>query len=208
MRKPIDPISTYTHLGAMIVALAVSPFMISKAVIDHNVIPALIYLVSLIVLFGASSIYHFFKTDKLKKFDHCSVFFLIAGSYTPFCLISLKGITGTVMLTIIWTLALLGTIFKLFFVHCPRYISSIIYIAMGWTIIFVLPELISSIPPFGMVLLTAGGVIYTIGGIIYAIKPNLFKHQATTGFGNHELFHLFVNAGALCHLLCIFFFII
>ena len=79
---------------------------------------------------------------------------------------------------------------------------------MGWTIIFVLPELIASIPPFGMVLLTAGGVIYTIGGIIYAIKPNLFKHQATTGFGNHELFHLFVNAGALCHLLCIFFFII
>ncbi|MDO4501280.1 MAG: hemolysin III family protein [Erysipelotrichaceae bacterium] len=208
MKKPKDPISSYTHFGAMLTAIVVSPFVIYKGVIDNNLFPAIVYLLSLITLFAASSIYHFFKTDALKKFDHCSIFFLIAGSYTPFCLITLKGKTGTILLVIIWTLALLGTVFKLFFVHCPRFVSSIIYIAMGWAVIFTLPDLIRNLSSMAMFLLVTGGVVYTVGGIIYALKPKLFKHEAKTGFGNHELFHIFVNVAALFHLLCIGIFII
>ena len=104
------------------------------------------------------------------------------------------------MLGLIWAVAAAGIIFKLFFVTCPRWVSSVLYITMGWLCIFILPALIQTLGS-RLLLLVLGGIFYTIGGFIYAAKKPIFAHEAETGFGNHELFHLFVLAGSLCHYL-------
>lgn len=210
MKKPRDPISAYTHMAALIFALIVTPFVLYKAVIEKELLPVIIYMNSMIILFAASTCYHTFTkgVEVLKRIDHCSIFLLIAGTYTPFCLISLRGRTGYILLAVIWSIAIAGTVFKLFFVHCPRWLSSVIYITMGWSVVFTLPQLLQTLNKGGFVLLLVGGIIYTVGGVIYALKPKIFKNEEKTGFGNHELFHLFVNAGTLCHFLCIALFVL
>lgn len=205
-----DRISALTHFIAFLAALAGMPLLLIKAASYHiDAMPALaIFMGSMILLYGASASYHAFNISPkvnliLKRIDHCNIFLLIAGSYTPVCVMALPHEKGIVLLWIIWTAAVVGVIFKLFFVTCPRWLSSVLYIGMGWACIRDIPLLIQSLHA-GFLWLMAGGVFYTVGGIIYALRLNLFKHPQQTGFGNHELFHLLVMAGSLCHFLMIY----
>ena len=158
-----------------------------------------------------SSIYHGLKpARKAKKvfqiFDHCSIYMLIAGSYTPVCLLVLGDRTGLLMLAVVWSLALLGILLKAFWVFCPRWVSSVLYIGMGWTCIMALPKLIQVLEPAAFCWLLAGGIIYTIGGVIYALKVPLFDSRHKN-FGSHEIFHIFVMLGSACHFIVMYFFV-
>ena len=126
------------------------------------------------------------------------IFVLIAGSYTPVCVIVLHGALGFKMLALVWGIAIVGMIIKAFWVTCPKWFSSIIYIAMGWICVLVFGPLLKLLPIAAFVWLFAGGVIYTIGGVIYALKLPIFngKHKY---FGSHEIFHIFVMVGSICH---------
>lgn len=207
-----DPISALTHFIAFILAIIALPVLLLHAnmkptTFDTN-IGLSIFMLSMILLYGASSAYHtFHSTQKvnliLKRIDHMSIFILIAGSYTPLCLSVLPASSGFPLLIVVWSIAICGIIFKLFWVTCPKWVSSVIYIAMGWACISVIPQLYSLLGfiRFGWLLL--GGIFYTVGGIIYALKLHLIPANQI-GFGNHELFHLFVMAGSFCHFMVMF----
>ena len=163
----------------------------------------MIFMASMIILYAASTIYHTFDISEkvnlvLKRIDHMSICILIAGSYTPVCLTVLRDSVGLHLLTIVWILAAAGMIFKLFWVTCPKWISSVIYISMGWVCVIAMPQLIGSLSLSQFLWLLAGGLIYTAGGVIYALKFPVF-HDRFKYFGCHELFHVFVMAGSVCH---------
>ncbi|MCR5228633.1 MAG: hemolysin III family protein [Solobacterium sp.] len=205
--RPKDFWSAATHFAGYTASIIAMPFLLIKA--GHFGADSLqmrgyaVFMLSMIILYGASTAYHSFNVSPdfnmiLKRIDHCSIFLLIAGSYTPVCLTVLEGSGGYTLLAVIWLAALAGIIFKICWVTCPRVVSSVIYIGMGWAALSVLPRLYTGLGT-GFAWLLAGGLMYTAGGIIYAIKPALFPKAQETGFGNHELFHCFVLAGSLCH---------
>ena len=134
------------------------------------------------------------------------IFVLIAGTYTPVCLIILGGKIGYTLLAVVWSIAAVGMLIKAFWVTCPKWFSSVIYIAMGWVCVFVFGNLWSTLPLGGFLWLLAGGIIYTIGGVIYALKLPIFnsKHK---GFGSHEVFHLFCMAGSFCHFIFMYLYV-
>lgn len=140
----------------------------------------------------------------LKKLDHAMIFVLIAGSYTPICTIVLGGKVGYGLLTAIWIIAILGIVFKMFWVTCPKWVSSVMYIAMGWFCVIAIAPLFKKLSAVCFGLLLAGGIIYTVGGIIYALKLSWFENH-WKNFGLHEIFHLFVMGGSACHLIMMFF---
>ena len=177
-----DPGSAITHFIGMLMAIfAAVPLLIKAArEPDHIYLISLtIYALSLILLYAASTTYHTFDLSEkantiLKKIDHMMIFILIAGSYTPICLITLKGRTGVILLSLVWGIALVGIILKAFWVFCPKWVSSILYIGMGWTCVLAFTQILNALSPAAFGWLLAGGIIYTIGGIIYALKaPNL-----------------------------------
>lgn len=210
-----DPGSAITHFIALLMAaIAGFPLMI-KAFRDSNPatwIASLIYLLSLILLYTASTCYHSFDISekvnrRLKKFDHMMICILIAGTYTPICLLSLEKEIGIPLLTIVWGLAFIGIIFKAFWVTCPKWLSSVIYIGMGWTCVLAFTHIIEALPLGGFLWLLFGGILYTIGAVIYALKLSIFniRHKY---FGSHEIFHLFVMAGSICHFIVIYVFVL
>ena len=171
-----------------------------------------IYAASLILLYAASTTYHTFdKSPKintlLKKIDHMMISVLIAGSYTPVCLLVLRGKIGIVLLTIIWSIAITGILIKAFWVYCPKWVSSILYIGMGWICILALPQILEALSPAAFGWLLAGGIMYTVGGVIYALKLSIFNNRHKY-FGSHEIFHLFVMAGSACHFIVMYRFIL
>ena len=123
---------------------------------------------------------------------------LIAGSYTPICLLVLGGRTGLILLAIVWAFAIAGILIKAFWVFCPKWVSSVLYIGMGWTCVLAFTQLLNSLSPAAFGWLLAGGIIYTVGGVIYALKLPIFNNKHKY-FGSHEIFHLFVMAGSACH---------
>jgi hemolysin III len=137
-------------------------------------------------------------TKVFRKIDHMMIFILIAGSYTPMCLIVLDDKLGKLLLSIVWSIAIVGIIIKAFWITCPKWFSSILYICMGWTCVFAFSQIIHALPIAGFIWLLAGGIIYTVGGIIYALKLPLFNSRHEY-FGSHEIFHLFVMGGSICH---------
>ena len=205
-----DPISTLTHFIGFISAIFLSLFLVAKSAFKGDLLSTgsiIIYSLSLIILYGASSAYHFFNLSynantRLKKFDHIAVFYLIAGSYTPICLSVADSKESKLVLILVWIFAFLGTVLKLFWVYCPKYVSSIVYIAMGWLALIRIRSFYLALGNIGFILLLAGGIFYTIGGIIYALKIRFNEN-----WGEHELFHIFVLLGSLLHYLMIFFFI-
>lgn len=209
--KVKDPGSAITHFIGMLMAIfAATPLIIRalRAPDMIHVISLSIFMISMILLYAASTTYHTFDlsehTNKiLKKLDHCMIFILIAGSYTPICLIVLHGTTGFMLLTIVWSIAVLGIIFKLCWVTCPKWISSVLYIAMGWVCVLAFTQILNALPKAAFNWLLAGGIIYTVGGIIYALKLPIFNSRHKY-FGSHEIFHLFVMAGSLCHFIMMF----
>ena len=209
-----DPGSAITHLIGMILAAIVSIPLIIKSFLSGDyvrIISLIIFTISMIGLYGASTAYHSFNISptinkKLKKLDHAMIFVLIAGSYTPICTIVLGGTLGYGLLSVIWIIAILGIVFKMFWVTCPKWVSSVMYIAMGWLCVLAFVPIFHALPRAGFDWLLAGGIIYTIGGVIYALKVPLFNSRHKN-FGSHEIFHIFVMLGSACHFIVMYCFI-
>ena len=210
-----DPGSAITHFIGMLMAIfAAVPLLIKAA---HKpgriyIISIAVYAVSLILLYAASTTYHTFNRSEkintvLKKIDHMMIFILIAGSYTPICLLVLKGKTGIILLSIVWGIAILGIVLKAFWVFCPKWVSSVLYIGMGWTCVLAFTQILNSMSPAAFGWLLAGGIIYTIGGVIYALKLPLFNNRHKN-FGSHEIFHIFVMLGSACHFVVMYAFVL
>lgn len=201
-----DPGSAITHFIGMIIAIFAAVPLLSRAYDGANPVRTAsiaVFIASMILLYGASTAYHSFNLSErlnriLKKTDHMMIFILIAGTYTPICLVVLKGTTGIIMFSLIWGMALAGILIKALWIYCPKWFSSLIYIGMGWTCIFAFTPLLHTLPLSGFLWLAAGGVIYTIGGIIYALKLSIFNTRHKN-FGSHEIFHIFVMGGSICH---------
>ena len=138
--------------------------------------------------------------------QNCMIFMLIAGSYTPVCLIVLHNKIGYILCALVWATAILGIVFKAFWVTCPKWISSVLYIGMGWLCVLAFMPIIHALPKAGFGWLLAGGIIYTIGGVIYALKLPIFnaKHK---NFGSHEIFHVFIMLGSACHFIVMYCFV-
>ena len=207
-----EPGSAITHFIAMMMAVfAATPLLIKAALSSDGKITLLalgIFCISMILLYGASATYHSLNISGkalriFRKIDHMMIFVLIAGSYTPVCLIILGGKLGYTLLSVVWGIALFGMILKACWVTCPKWFSSVIYIAMGWVCLGVFGTLWNVLPHAAFGWLLAGGIIYTIGGVIYALKLPIFngKHKF---FGSHEIFHLFVMGGSICHYIMMF----
>ena len=210
-----DPGSAITHFIGMLMAIFAAVPLLIKASHEPSriyVISIAIYAISLILLYAASTTYHTFnKSEKintiLKKIDHMMISVLIAGSYTPICLLVLKGKTGIILLSIVWGIAIVGILIKAFWVYCPKWVSSVLYIGMGWTCVLAFTQLLNSMSPAAFGWLLAGGIIYTVGGVIYALKLPLFNSRHKY-FGSHEIFHLFVMGGSACHFIVMYAFVL
>ncbi len=209
-----DPGSAITHFIGMVMAIFAATPLLMKAGKEPDkihLISLAVFISSMILLYAASTLYHTLDISEnvnqlLKKLDHLMIFILIAGSYTPICLIVLRGKIGLDLCLLVWGIALFGIILKCFWITCPKWFSSILYIAMGWICVIAFTQIIHALPPKAFALLLAGGIIYTIGGIIYALKLPLFnsKHK---NFGSHEIFHLFVMGGSVCHFIMMYFYV-
>lgn len=212
--KPKDPGSAITHfIGMLMAALAATPLLIKAAMNPDKIhlISLSIFILSMILLYAASTIYHTFNVSNkgnkiLKKLDHCMIFILIAGTYTPICLIVLPEKLGTFLFILIWSMAIAGIVMKCLWVTCPKWVSSVVYIAMGWTCALAFTPIINALSIKAFAWLLAGGIIYTIGGIIYALKLPIFNRRHKN-FGSHEIFHLFVMGGSICHFVLMYCFV-
>ena len=197
-----EPVNTWTHLVTCIAAMVGMGFLVEMTHQRPGLMASMIiYGISMVVLFAASSIYHALdvsvKTNlRLKKFDHVSIFLLIAGTYTPVFVVGLDGGWRITMLALVWSLALAGMVMKLFWIGVPRALSTLLYVAMGWIAVVPSYKLVQALPSGAMVLMLCGGIAYTIGAIIYGTKKlDFFPGK----FGHHEIFHLWVSAGAALH---------
>lgn len=155
----------------------------------------------MMLLYLASATYHWLNLSErttliLRKLDHAMIYILIAGTYTPICVIALSGLWGTSLLIAIWSLALGGIFLTFFYFQAPRWLTTGIYILMGWLVIIACVPLLHALSPAGFAWLVAGGVSYTLGGVIYGRKKSLINFP---GFGFHEVFHMFVLGGSICH---------
>lgn len=209
-----EPGSALTHfIGMMLAVFAAVPLLVKTGIGSggRDFAAMVIFISSMILLYAASTTYHSVNlTGKglrlFQKIDHMMIFVLIAGSYTPVCLIVLGGRLGYTMLAVVWGIALVGMTIKACWITCPKWFSSVIYIAMGWVCLFVFGKLFNTLPHAAFLWLLAGGVIYTVGGVIYALKLPIFnaKHK---DFGSHEVFHLFVMGGSICHFIFMYLYV-
>ncbi len=187
-------------IGALL-AIAAIPILVVKAV-SHGggilLFAALVYTLTMLLEYTMSTLYHALAVDKAKRvfkvLDHSCIYLFIAGSYTPFCLISLADSNGIVLCAFVWVLAVIGVACEAFWVFRPRWISAVLYLALGWSIVGFLPALIQAIPAAGLWLLVAGGLCYSIGCIFYVLKKIPYMHS---------IFHLWVVAGSVLQFLAI-----
>lgn len=211
-----DPGSAITHFIAMVLSvLAATPLLLKSYRDTGNFsltsLSLAIFIISMILLYAASTTYHTLdispKVNKLlRKIDHMMIFILIAGTYTPVCMVVLGDRTGWMLLALVWSIAVMGITIKACWITCPKWFSSVLYIAMGWVCVLAFTKIIKALPSTAFGWLLAGGIIYTVGGIIYALKLPIFnsRHQ---NFGSHEIFHLFVMGGSLCHYIMMYQFV-
>ncbi len=205
--SPIEEkINIISHTTGFILSIVAFVLLVMHASLHGDVwqiVSFSIFGASLIILYGASTLYHSAKNpllrNKLNIIDHASIYVLIAGTYTPFTLVTLKGTIGWVIFGISWGLALTGIILKLFFTGKYDLISTIMYVFMGWVIVFAIKPLIRHLPFEGLLWLFAGGISYTIGAILYSIKKIKF---------NHAIFHILVLIGSFCHFVSVFFYVL
>ena len=212
-KKWREPMNALTHLIPLIIFIPIVFYLVFKGYMQGGIYSALAFLVfafSVIGLYSASTIYHMLPAKEktiaiLKKIDHMMIFVLIAGTYTPICLISLKGVWGYSMFAIVWIIAIFGIFLKLFWIKAPRWLSTSIYVIMGWVAVVAFYPIIKAIHWSGILLLILGGILYTIGAVIYATKhPKInFKY-----LGFHEIFHLFVIAGSVCYIVFMFVYVL
>jgi hemolysin III len=206
LNKLREPVNGLTHFFAAIVAALGLVLLIVLG--WNNVIKEIslsVYGLSLILLFAASATYHMVKAQPgvialLRKFDHSAIFLLIAGTYTPFCMLMFTGFWKWGLLIIIWLLALIGIVVKMLVVNAPRWLHAGVYIAMGWLCMGAIGEMLRVLPAGAIIFLITGGVIYTLGAIIYITKALDFLPGK---FGFHEVWHIFVILGAVAHFIAI-----
>ena len=210
-----EPGSAITHFIAMMMAVFATVPLLVKAGIQsgwENFLAMAIFMGSMILLYGASATYHSVDLTGrslrvFRKLDHMMIFVLIAGSYTPVCLLVIGGRKGITLLCIVWAFAIVGILIKAFWVFCPKWVSSVLYIGMGWTCVLAFSTILDNLSAAAFGWLLAGGIIYTVGGVIYALKLPIFnsKHK---NFGSHEIFHLFVMGGSICHFIVMYTFLL
>ncbi|WP_226677833.1 PAQR family membrane homeostasis protein TrhA [Mesobacillus jeotgali] len=209
-----EPINGLTHLAGALLSFAGLLALVIKAALTTGsplaITSVTIFGISMILLYTASATYHMVISKDsviafLRKIDHSMIFVLIAGTYTPFCLISLNGVTGWTLFGIIIFAAFCGILFKMIWFRSPRWLSTSIYIVMGWMVIFVVSPLSSVLNPAGIFWLVAGGIMYTIGGVIYALKPAFLRSKH---LGFHEIFHIFIMLGSLSHFLSVYLYVL
>ncbi len=201
-----DPGSAITHFIGMVLAMLAAVPLLLKAHYETGNLAAgalTIFIVSMILLYAASTIYHTFDISPavnkvLRKIDHMMIFILIAGTYTPVCLVVLGDRTGWMLLALVWTIAIVGILIKACWITCPKWFSSVLYISMGWVCVLAFTRIVQALPRAAFWWLLAGGLIYTVGGVIYALKLPIFNSRHKY-FGSHEIFHLFVMGGSFCH---------
>ena len=201
-----EKINIISHAIGFILSVVASVLLVIHAVLDGDVwhiVSFSIFGASLIILYAASTVYH--STEKpesrirMKIIDHASIYVLIAGTYTPFTLVTLHGTLGWVIFGASWGLAFAGIILKLFFTGKYNLISTLMYLFMGWVIVFAIKSLINNLPSDGFLWVLAGGISYTIGAVMYSIKKLKF---------NHAIFHMFVLAGSFCHFIAVYFYVL
>jgi hemolysin III len=202
MKKMRDPFSALSHLAGAVAALP-GVYMLLEwgGSTLARTVSLLVYGASLFGLFFASGVYHAAvaapkTTEILRKIDHAAIYLLIAGTYTPFCIIAFSGFWKWGMLALIWSLALVGIGVKLFTVHAPRWFSAGVYLIMGWLSVFAVSEILRQLSPAAMGWLVAGGILYTLGAVVYITKKGDFFPGV---FGFHEIWHIFVLLAAAAH---------
>ena len=200
-----EKLNVYSHGLGLLLSIAALVLLVVKASMDGSpwrIVSFSIFGVSLIVLYTASTVFHNAKDPVIRKrlniFDHASIYVLIAGSYTPFTLVTLNGTLGWVLFGISWGIALIGIILKLFYTGKYEKASTIAYVLMGWMIVFAIKPLIANLAPEGLWWLIWGGISYTVGAVLYSINKLKF---------NHIIFHIFVLIGSFCHFMAVYFYV-
>ena len=194
--------NVFSH-GSGLVLSIIAVFLLLEKSCDYSNLPLTlsfgVFGISLVLLYAASTFYHSAKDPqrrfRLKVFDHIAIFILIAGTYTPFSVVTLNGTTGYTILAVAWGIAFLGTVLKIFFTGRFKILSTLMYVAMGWIIVFAISPLMQSLSTPGLWWLFAGGLAYTLGAVIYTISRVKY---------NHAIFHVFVLLGSFCHFMSIY----
>ncbi|EPD51395.1 hemolysin III family channel protein [Paenisporosarcina sp. HGH0030] len=209
-----EPFNSLSHLvGAVLSVIALIAMTVKASISDVpvlHIVAVIIFGISMVLLYTASATYHMvIAKDNViaffRRLDHSMIFLLIAGSYAPFCLIALNGKNGFVLFSVVTGLAIAGILFKMVWFNCPRWLSTALYIGMGWIIVFLASPLTATLSAKGLWLLVVGGIMYTIGGVIYGAKPSFMKSKY---LGFHEIFHIFILLGTLCHFLCVYMYVL
>jgi hemolysin III len=206
MNRFREPVNGFTHLaGAVLGAVGLIVLVILSRHHPDKMISLIVYGVSLILLYTASTTYHLTKgsqhtIDWLRSLDHAAIYLLIAGTYTPFCYNTLSGSWRWGMLGLVWALALVGMVYKVAFRHRNHgQLSTVLYVGMGWLALLIVPKAIEVLAPGALGLIVGGGIVYSLGAIVFALKkPNLHRH-----FGHHEVWHLFVLGGSALHYIAV-----
>ncbi len=209
-----EPFNALSHLAGALLSFTALLAMAIKAAYSQapaaHVTAVVIFGLSLILLYTASTVYHSVKARPaviafFRKLDHSMIFLLIAGSYAPFCLIALEGTLGWSIFALVALLGISGILFKMIWFHSPRWLSTAIYILMGWIIVFAAGPLAASMSAAGLWLLISGGLLYTVGGVIYWLKPDFLSSRY---LGFHEIFHIFILLGSTCHFLAVYLYVL
>jgi hemolysin III len=203
-----DPVSGLTHCIGAVLALIGTIILIVRVAspeLTRHIISFSVFGVAMVLLYTASTLYHWLPLRQagirlLRRIDHSMIFIYIAATYTPICLIPLQGAWGWSLLACAWGVALLGVFVKIYWLHAPRWLSTALYLGMGWMALAAVYPLVTSLKWGALAYLLAGGLLYSAGALIYACKrPNFFKN-----FGFHELFHIFVMGGSFCHFMVMY----
>jgi len=206
LKKLREPVNSLTHwIGAALALIGLIALLIVGWSTPAKIISLTIYGLSLIGMFSASATYHMVQVkDKVleifRKVDHSAIYLLIAGTYTPFCVNAFEGFWKWGMLSIIWSLALIGIIVKVFYIRAPRWLNAGIYLIMGWLCIAAVGQMLAALPLWVTLWLIAGGVIYSLGAVVYITKIFNFKPGV---FGFHEMWHIFVMLAAAAHFVAV-----
>lgn len=205
-KKLREPVNSLTHWGGAILALAgLIALLIVGWSTPAKIISLAIYGASLIFLFSASATYHMVRVkdralEIFRKIDHAAIFVLIAGTYTPFCVNAFTGFWKWGMLGIIWSLAVVGIVVKIFYIRAPRWLNAGIYLVMGWLCVAASGQFLAALPAWVLIWLIIGGVTYTLGAVVYMTKIFNFKPGV---FGFHEVWHIFVLLAAAFHFIAV-----
>jgi hemolysin III len=205
--SPVEEmLNVRSHAIGFVLSIIASMALIERAISLGNALSLISFSIfgfSLLFLYGSSTVYHSAKNDvrraRLRIVDHASIYVLIAGTYTPFTLITLQGTTGWVIFGVSWMMALTGIVLKFFFTGKFRLLSTLMYVFMGWLIVFAIGPLVENLSSQGLSWLVAGGLAYTLGAVIYSIKKIPL---------NHAIFHLFVLIGSSCHFVAVYLYVI